>query len=87
MDFEQIMKDFDDWHNTCAYPSAFAAWKAAHTHYAKSAAPVVLPPHPDTARLQHAAWRLEDILKTMTHRHGKRLASFRASKERAKTRT
>ena len=43
--------------------SAWEVWKAAHTHYAKPAAPVVLPPHPDTARLQHAAWRLEDILK------------------------
>ena len=42
---------------------AWEAWKAAHTHYAKSAAPVVLPPHPDTARLQQAVWRLEDILK------------------------
>lgn len=42
---------------------AWEVWKVAHTHYAKSAAPVVLPPHPDTARLQHAAWRLEDILK------------------------
>ena len=42
---------------------AWEVWKAAHTHYAKSAAPVVLPPHPDTARLQHAVWRLEDLLK------------------------
>ena len=42
---------------------AWEVWKAAHTHYAKSAAPVVLPPHHDTARLQHAVWRLEDLLK------------------------
>ena len=42
---------------------AWEVWKAAHTHYAKSAAPVVLPPHPDTARLQQAVWRLEDLLK------------------------
>lgn len=42
---------------------AWEVWKAAHTHYAKSAAPVVLPPHLDTARLQQAVWRLEDILK------------------------
>ena len=42
---------------------AWEVWKAAHTHYAKSAAPVALPPHLDTTRLQHAVWRLEDILK------------------------
>ena len=41
---------------------AWEVWKAAHTHYAKSAEPVALPPHPDTARLQQAVWRLEDLL-------------------------
>ena len=42
---------------------AWEVWKAAHTHYAKPDAPVALPQHPNTARLQQAVWRLEDLLK------------------------